>query len=49
MAIWPATPQCTRANRRPAPAPKIAPEQTCVVDSGNPRCDDTRITDALDV
>src|SRR3954471_8477156 len=36
-AICPATPHCTDASRRPAPAPKIAPVATWVVDSAKPR------------
>src|SRR3982750_3939818 len=35
-AIRPTTPQCTPASRRPAPAPRIEPVPTCVVDSGRP-------------
>ena len=46
-AIRPATPQCTEPTRRPAPAPKIEPVQTCVVDSGSPRWVELRITAAL--
>ena len=46
-AIRPATPQCTAASRRPAPAPKIEPVHTCVVDSGSPRWVEVRITAAL--
>jgi hypothetical protein len=45
--IRPATPQCTDANRRPAPAPKIDPVHTCVVDSGTPRRVDARISAVL--
>src|SRR3954449_8965912 len=45
--IRPATPQCTPASRRPAPAPKIDPVHTWVVDSGRPMCVDARITAAL--
>src|SRR5690348_5894357 len=44
VAICPASPQRTPASRRPAPAPKIAPEQTCVVDRAKPRCDEARMT-----
>ena len=47
MATWPATPQCTDATPRPAPAPKTEPVATCVVDSGKPRCDEVRITVAV--
>ena len=36
MAIWPATPHCTEASLRPAPAPKIEPVATWVVDRGKP-------------
>ena len=43
-AICPATPQRTAASRRPAPAPRIAPVATWVVDSAKPRCDDARMT-----
>src|SRR4051812_5426835 len=46
-AIRPATPQCTDAMRRPAPAPKMEPVHTCVVDSGSPRWVEERITAAL--
>src|SRR6478735_6082456 len=42
-----ATPQCTTSDLRPAPAPKIAPVQTCVVDSGMPKWVDVRIRAAL--
>src|SRR5215211_4363480 len=45
--IRPAIPQCTDASRRPAPAPKIEPVHTCVVDSGRPRCVEDRITAVL--
>ena len=45
--IRPAIPQCTDASRRPAPAPKIEPVHTCVVDSGSPRWVEVRITAAL--
>ena len=45
--IRPATPQCTEASRRPAPAPKIEPVHTCVVDSGSPRWVEVRITAVL--
>src|SRR3954449_9685012 len=45
--IRPATPQCTDARRRPAPAPKIEPVHTCVVDNGSPRWVEDRITAAL--
>ena len=45
--IRPAMPQCTDASRRPAPAPKIEPVHTCVVDSGSPRWVEVRITAAL--
>src|SRR3954447_17855310 len=47
IAIRPATLQCTEASRRPAPAPKIEPVHTWVVDSGRPRCEDARITAVL--
>jgi hypothetical protein len=43
-AICPATPHCTDASRRPAPAPKIAPVATWVVDSAKPRWDEARMT-----
>src|SRR5829696_6348865 len=43
-AICPATPHCTDAGRRPAPAPKIAPVATWVVDSAKPRWDEARMT-----
>src|SRR3954464_4599893 len=43
----PATPQCTDASRRPAPAPKMEPVQTWVVDSGSPRWVEDRITAVL--
>ena len=46
-AIWPATLHCTEASLRPAPAPKIEPVATWVVDRGKPRCDEARITAAL--
>src|SRR4051795_11523521 len=46
-AIRPATPQCTDAIRRPAPAPKIDPVHTCVVDSGSPRWVEDRMTAVL--
>src|SRR3954464_9845903 len=45
--IRPAVPQCTDASRWPAPAPKIEPVHTCVVDSGSPRWVEVRITAAL--
>src|SRR5215213_10493288 len=45
--IRPATPQCTDASRRPAPAPKIEPVHTCVVDRGRPRWVEDRITAVL--
>jgi len=45
--IRPATLQCTKPDLRPAPAPKIAPEQTCVVDRGMPKWVDVRMMDAL--
>src|SRR3954470_18333059 len=45
--IRPAIPQCTPASRRPAPAPKIEPVHTCVVDSGSPMWLEARITAAL--
>src|ERR1041384_4976879 len=45
--IRPAIPQCTEASRRPAPAPKIEPVQTWVVDNGRPRWLELRITAAL--
>src|SRR4051794_4047782 len=46
-AIRPAPPQCTEPSRRPAPAPKIEPVHTCVVDNGRPRWVEARITAAL--
>ena len=46
-AIWPATLHCTDASLRPAPAPKIEPVATWVVDSAKPRCDEVRMTAAL--
>src|SRR3954470_21002275 len=39
--------QCTDAAPRAAPAPKIEPVATCVVDNGKPRCEEARITVAV--
>src|SRR4051794_17575069 len=39
-----ATAQSTRAAGRPTPEPVTAPETTCVVESGYPKCEETRIT-----
>src|SRR4051795_9017343 len=47
--IRPAIPQWTPASRRPAPAPKIEPVHTCVVDSGSPMWVEARSTVALGV
>src|ERR1051325_7238193 len=44
--MLPATPQRTADRSLAAPAPMIAPEITCVVDSGKPTCDADRITAA---
>src|SRR5690242_12747191 len=46
VTMLPATPQRTADSRLAAPAPMIAPEITCVVDSGKPTCDAERITAA---
>ena len=46
--MLPATPQRTAETRLAAPAPMIAPEITCVVDSGKPTCEAERITAAPD-
>src|SRR4051794_35028689 len=46
-AIRPATPQCTDASRRPAPAPRMEPVHTWVVDNGRPRWVEERITAVL--
>lgn len=43
-AIRPAIPHRISASLRPRPAPRIPPAQTCVVDSGNPMCEDVRMT-----
>ena len=48
--MLPATPQRTAESRLAAPAPMIAPEITCVVESGKPTCEadeDHRRADAL--
>src|SRR4051794_14007297 len=42
----PATPQPPADTRLAAPPPMIAPEMTCVVDSGKPTCEAARITEA---
>src|ERR1700754_2339119 len=47
IAICPATPHWTDARRRPAPAPKIDPVATWVVDRANPMWDEVRMTAAL--
>src|SRR5215213_8721983 len=39
-----ATAQSTEAPGRPTPEPVTAPETTWVVDSGNPKCDEARMT-----
>ena len=44
--MFPATPQRTAEIRLAAPAPMIAPEMTCVVESGKPACVADRITEA---
>ena len=44
--MLPATPQRTAESRLAAPAPMIAPDITCVVDSGKPTCEADRITAA---
>ncbi len=44
--MFPATPQRTADSRLAAPAPMIAPDITCVVDSGKPTCEAERITAA---
>src|SRR5215211_2329095 len=44
--MFPATPQRTADTRLPAPAPMIPPEITWVVESGNPKCEEARITAA---
>ena len=44
--MFPATPQRTAEIRFAAPAPMIAPEMTCVVESGKPTCEAERITAA---
>ena len=44
--MLPATPQRTAESRLAAPAPMIAPDITCVVDSGKPACEADRITAA---
>ena len=46
IAMLPATPQRTADRRLAAPAPMIAPEITCVVDSGKPTCEADRIAAA---
>ena len=43
-ATFPPKHQCTDAAPRDAPAPKIEPVATCVVDSGKPRCEEVRMT-----
>ena len=45
-AMLPATPQRTADRRFAAPAPMIAPDITCVVESGKPACEADRITAA---
>ena len=42
--MLPATPQRTAETRLAAPVPMIAPEITCVVESGKPTCDAAMIT-----
>ena len=42
--MLPATPQRTAETRLAAPVPMIAPEMTCVVESGKPTCEAARIT-----
>src|SRR3954452_9982213 len=44
--MLPATPQRTAETRLPAPAPITPPLITCVVESGNPKCEEARITAA---
>ena len=44
--MFPATPQRTADTRLAAPAPITPPLITCVVESGNPKCEDARITAA---
>src|SRR3954447_9308097 len=44
--MLPATPQRTAESRFAAPAPMIAPDMTCVVDSGKPTCEADRMTAA---
>ena len=44
--MFPATPQRTADTRLAAPAPMIAPEITCVVESGKPTCEADMITAA---
>ena len=43
----PAMPQRTAARPRAAPAPKIDPVATCVVDRGKPRWEEVRMTEAV--
>ncbi len=43
-AIRPTVLQRTSASRLPSPAPRMPPEQTCVVDSAKPRWAEVRIT-----
>ena len=46
IAVRPTTPQWMEASFLPSPAPTTATGVTCVVDSGKPRCDETRIVAA---